>query len=117
MRLQAHGPDLHSDRTPSTFDARRKPDHHHDALEAGALTETLSAVTRFQKHEGLDRDEVVGAMLREHLKHPTGSPRATAALRTHHWDQNWLFPQIPVGTQIVIYGGDTTAPTNAGSGY
>jgi N-acetylmuramoyl-L-alanine amidase len=179
--------------------------------------ETLSAVTAFQKHEGLDRDGVVGAVVREHLAKPTGAgPKATTptphievdldrqiafvvlgsgvtildvstgsgktysdpgssaqqvaytptgtfavyravdapvvaplgtlykplyfkqgwamhgeplvppypashgCVRTHDWDQDWLFPQIPVGTQIVITGhnpGNASVPANAGSGY
>ncbi len=179
--------------------------------------ETLSAVTAFQKHEGLDRDGVVGAVVREHLKHPTGTgpksttpvphievdldrqiafvvlssgvtildvstgsgktytdpgsstqqvgytptgtfsvyravdvpvvaplgtlykplyfkqgwamhgeplvppyPASHGCVRTHDWDQDWLFPHIPVGTSIVITGqnpGNASAPTNAGSGY
>ena len=44
-------------------------------------------------------------------------PASHGCVRTHDWDQDWLFPQIPVGTSIVIYGGDTSAPSNAGSGY
>jgi peptidoglycan hydrolase-like protein with peptidoglycan-binding domain len=182
--------------------------------------ETLSAVTAFQKHEGLDRDGVVGADVRAHLRHPTGAgPRRTmptphvevdldrqiafvvlasgvtildvstgsgktyvtpgttapqvaytptgtfsvyravdapvvaplgtlykplyfeegwamhgepvvppypashGCVRTHDWDQDWLWPQIPVGTPITIYGhnpGDPGAPdvpANAGAGY
>lgn len=31
-------------------------------------------------------------------------PGSHGCVRTHDWDQDWLFPQIPVGTQIVIYG-------------
>lgn len=180
-------------------------------------TETLAAVTAFQKHEGLDRDGVVGKVVREHLKHPTGAgpksmtpvphievdldrqiafvvlaggvtildvstgsgrtytepgssvqqiaytptgtfnvyravdapvvaplgtlykplyfkqgwamhgeplvppyPASHGCVRTHDWDQDWLFPQIPVGTQIVITGsnpGGASNPANAGSGY
>ncbi|HEY3725199.1 MAG TPA: murein L,D-transpeptidase [Acidimicrobiia bacterium] len=180
-------------------------------------TETLAAVTAFQKHEGLDRDGVVGAVVLEHLKHPTGAgpksmtpvphievdldrqiafvvladgvtildvstgsgktytdpgssvqqvaytptgtfdvyravdapvvaplgtlykplyfkqgwamhgeplvppyPASHGCVRTHDWDQDWLFPQIPVGTQIVITGrnpGGASSPANAGSGY
>jgi len=42
-------------------------------------------------------------------------------VRTHDWDQDWLFPQIPVGTRIVIYGSNPGAtgnrPANAGAGY
>jgi N-acetylmuramoyl-L-alanine amidase len=179
--------------------------------------ETLSAVTAFQKHEGLDRDGVVGAVVRKHLEHPTGAgpksmaptphvevdldrqiafvvlpggvtildvstgsgktytdpgssvqqvaytptgtfavyravdapvvaplgtlykplyfkagwamhgeplvppyPASHGCVRTHDWDQDWLFPQIPVGTQIVITGqnpGNANAPANAGAGY
>lgn len=179
--------------------------------------EMLSAVTAFQKHEGLDRDGVVGAAVREHLKHPTGAgpksttpvphievdldrqiafvvladgvkildvstgsgktytapgssvqevaytptstysvyravdapvvaslgtlykplyfkqgwamhgeplvppyPASHGCVRTHDWDQDWLFPRIPVGTQISIYGtnpGGATNPANAGAGY
>jgi peptidoglycan hydrolase-like protein with peptidoglycan-binding domain len=182
--------------------------------------EMLSAVTAFQKHEGLDRDGVVGADVRKHLEHPTGAgPHSTAptphvevdldrqiaflvlpggttiidvstgsgktyvtpgttapqvaytptgtfsvyravdapvvaplgtlykplyfkegwamhgepvvppypashgCVRTHDWDQDWLWPQIPVGTPITIYGhnpGDPGAPdvpANAGAGY
>jgi peptidoglycan hydrolase-like protein with peptidoglycan-binding domain len=179
--------------------------------------ETLSAVTAFQKHEGLDRDGVIGATVREHLAKPTGAgpssmtptphievdldrqiafvvlssgvtildvstgsgktytdpgssvqqvaytptgtfavyravdapvvaplgtlykplyfkagwamhgepavppyPASHGCVRTHDWDQDWLFPQIPVGTQIVISGqnpGNATAPANAGAGY
>jgi peptidoglycan hydrolase-like protein with peptidoglycan-binding domain len=179
--------------------------------------EMLSAVTAFQKHEGLDRDGVVGADVRTHLAHPTGAgPRSTTptphvevdldrqiaflvlpggttiidvstgsgktyvtpgtttpqvaytptgtfsvyravdapvvaplgtlykplyfkegwamhgepvvppypashgCVRTHDWDQDWLFPNIPVGTQIVIYGqnpGGASQPANAGAGY
>jgi peptidoglycan hydrolase-like protein with peptidoglycan-binding domain len=180
-------------------------------------TETLSAVTAFQKHEGLPRDGVVGPEVRKHLKDPTGAgpkssdpkphievdldrqiafvvladgvtildvstgsgktytspgsnvqqvaytptgtfavyravdapvvaplgtlykplyfeegwamhgeplvppyPASHGCVRTHDWDQDWLFPQIPVGTQIVIYGrnpGGATQPANAGAGY
>jgi N-acetylmuramoyl-L-alanine amidase len=182
--------------------------------------EMLSAVTAFQKHEGLDRDGVVGADVRTHLEHPTGAgPRSTTptphvevdldrqiaflvlpggttiidvstgsgktyvtpgttaqqvaytptgtfsvyravdapvvaplgtlyeplyfkegwamhgepvvppypashgCVRTHDWDQDWLWPQVPVGTPITIYGhnpGDPGAPdvpANAGAGY
>jgi N-acetylmuramoyl-L-alanine amidase len=179
--------------------------------------EMLSAVTAFQKHEGLDRDGVVGADVRSHLEHPTGAgPRSTTpvphvevdldrqiafvvlpsgttildvstgsgqtyvtpgttaqqvaytptgtfavyravdapvvaplgtlykplyfkegwamhgepvvppypashgCVRTHDWDQDWLWPQIPVGTSITIYGhnpGNAGEPANAGAGY
>jgi peptidoglycan hydrolase-like protein with peptidoglycan-binding domain len=180
-------------------------------------TETLSAVTAFQKHEGLPRDGVVGPDVRKHLQDPTGAgpkssapaphievdldrqiafvvlaggvtildvstgsgktytspgsnvqqvaytptgtfdvyravnapvvaplgtlykplyfkegwamhgeplvppyPASHGCVRTHDWDQDWLFPQIPVGTQIVIYGqnpGGVNQPANAGAGY
>ncbi len=180
-------------------------------------TETLSAVTAFQKHEGLPRDGVVGPDVRTHLKDPKGAgpkstdpkphievdldrqiafvvlgdgvtvldvstgsgktytapgsnvqqvaytptgtfnvyravdapvvaplgtlykplyfqqgwamhgeplvppyPASHGCVRTHDWDQDWLFPQIPAGTQIVIYGqnqGNASQPANAGAGY
>jgi lipoprotein-anchoring transpeptidase ErfK/SrfK len=47
-------------------------------------------------------------------------PASHGCVRTHDWDQDWLFPQIPVGTQIVIYGqnpGGVNQPANAGAGY
>ncbi len=31
-------------------------------------------------------------------------PGSHGCVRTHDWDQDWLFPQIPVGTRIDIYG-------------
>ncbi|MEY4372030.1 MAG: hypothetical protein RL219_799 [Actinomycetota bacterium] len=31
-------------------------------------------------------------------------PGSHGCVRTHDWDQDWLFPQVPVGTPIVIYG-------------
>ena len=47
-------------------------------------------------------------------------PASHGCVRTHDWDQDWLFPHIPVGTRIVIYGSSSAAanrPANAGAGY
>ncbi|HZR15327.1 MAG TPA: L,D-transpeptidase family protein [Acidimicrobiia bacterium] len=47
-------------------------------------------------------------------------PGSHGCVRTHDWDQDWLFPQVPVGTPITIYGtnpGGATRPANAGAGY
>lgn len=47
-------------------------------------------------------------------------PASHGCVRTHDWDQDWPFSQIPVGTSIVIYGqnpGNASAPANAGAGY
>jgi len=178
---------------------------------------TSSAVTAFEKHEGLPRDGVVGPEVQEHLKHPTGAgpksmsptphvevdldrqiafvvlasgvtildvstgsgqtyvapgttvkqvaytptgtfsvyrregtlvraplgtlymplyfnegwaihgepivppyPGSHGCVRTHDWDQDWLFPQIPLNTQVVIYGhnpGGNNQPNTSTAGY
>ena len=47
-------------------------------------------------------------------------PGSHGCVRTHDWDQDWLFPQIPVGTPITISGtnpGGAGRPANAGAGY
>ena len=47
-------------------------------------------------------------------------PGSHGCVRTHDWDQDWLFPHIPVGTRIMIYGSSSAGanrPANAGAGY
>jgi peptidoglycan hydrolase-like protein with peptidoglycan-binding domain len=178
---------------------------------------TNSAVTAFEKHEGLPRDGVVGPQVQDHLKNPTGAgpksmtptphvevdldrqiafivlssavtildvstgsgqtyvtpgttnpqvaytpvgtfavyrrvgelvraplgtlykplyfkegwaihgepivppyPGSHGCVRTHDWDQDWLFPQIPLNTPVNVYGNNpagNNGPANGGAGY
>jgi lipoprotein-anchoring transpeptidase ErfK/SrfK len=46
-------------------------------------------------------------------------PASHGCVRTHDWDQAWLFAQVPVGTPVVVVGAGAprALPAGAAAGY